>query len=204
MKKIQKIKADRKTIVMSIIALFVVMLLIQTGASALPIFNSDNGHYYDIVVSQDTISWLNANAAAQTSTYESMAGHLGTITSAEEFNWLTSHFDQPSNNVWLGGQNDPSSSPDGWEWVTGEPWGYTNWASGQPDGSSSVSQYLYYDPAADGNPANDGEDENPETNNYLVEYESELQTTATPEPMSMLLMASGLAGLGFMRRKKVV
>ncbi len=37
--------------------------------------------------------------------------------------------------MWYGGFQPPGVTPpnSGWEWVTGEPWDYTNWAPGEPN-----------------------------------------------------------------------
>jgi hypothetical protein len=45
------------------------------------------------------------------------------------------------NVAWLGAndgkQSNDKTGPGQYAWVTGEPWGFTNWHSGQPDGSCS-------------------------------------------------------------------
>ena len=83
-----------------------------------------NGHYYKIVM-KDDISWTDAKQECA-----DMGGHLVTITSQEEQNYIDS-----LNKDWIGGYRD---SADNWKWVTGEKWDYTNWAEGEPNNSSNV------------------------------------------------------------------
>ena len=60
-------------------------------------------------------------------------GHLATITSAQEQSFISSNF--ADENCWLGGFKNSSGS---WEWVTGEPFSYTYWASGEPNNSKEL------------------------------------------------------------------
>lgn len=64
--------------------------------------------------------------------------HLATITSQEEQDFINdlgaTHF--VLGEFWLGGVQDPITEPvadKNWVWVTGEPWDYTNWHSGEPN-----------------------------------------------------------------------
>ncbi len=69
--------------------------------------------------------------------YNGMNGHMATITSPDENNFIVTTFRDPSY-CWLGGFQ-PDDVPvgiepyGGWQWLTGEPWSYTNWAERQPD-----------------------------------------------------------------------
>ena len=57
-------------------------------------------------------------------------GHLASITSPEENDWLGSELiSEVSGSLWLGGQWSPGSD---WTWSDGSEWAWTNWASGQP------------------------------------------------------------------------
>lgn len=72
-------------------------------------------------------------------------GHLATITSAEENDFVASLLaGLPVTEVWLGAtQPDPDDPPaEGWEWVTGETWDYTNWDSDEPDDNGGDEHYL--------------------------------------------------------------
>ena len=116
-----------------------------------------NNHWYLAVVQSDSISWQDAEAAA-----ENLGGYLATITSPAEdafvFNLLSdAAFWQPSpmsggwsTGPWLGGYQLPGSvEPDqGWVWVTGEPWSYSNWSqnpiSVEPNNAFPHEDYLQY------------------------------------------------------------
>jgi len=101
-------------------------------------FNPANGHLYESIWVPEKLTWDEAKALA-----EARGGYLATITSAEENEFLFQSFPEASRlsfwGYWLGGiQPADSPVPDdpptaGWEWVTGEPFDYTNWADGEPN-----------------------------------------------------------------------
>ncbi len=98
------------------------------------IFNPDNGHYYELVT--DQVLWPDAEIAAKARLCEGMYGHLATITSESENNFIVENvMGCVVTSAYIGGfQPEGSPEPDGgWRWVTEEPFGYNNWASGQPD-----------------------------------------------------------------------
>src|SRR5687768_4386054 len=115
---------------MSAAAIAVGILAGRTGAE--PIRNPDNGHYYEAIVRQEGVTWVAARRGAAQRVYAGRSGHLATITSPEENRFVTTHF-RPATQFgyWLGGFQlpgilDPAA---GWQWVTGEPFSYTNWLS---------------------------------------------------------------------------
>ncbi|MBN2464300.1 aryl-sulfate sulfotransferase [candidate division WOR-3 bacterium] len=98
-------------------------------------------HYYCAVADSHGVAW---DAAADSA--EKLGGYLVTLTSGSENDFVyglvdCEHFWQkrPGLDVWAGPwlgarQRVGAAEPDsGWEWVTGEPFAYTNWSSGQPD-----------------------------------------------------------------------
>ncbi|MBN2864365.1 MAG: C-type lectin domain-containing protein [Bacteroidales bacterium] len=108
-----------------------------------------NGHCYEAVLAAG-LSWHEAKAAC-----EQRGGYLATITSEQEntfvFNLVKSnndfwYLDYLGNGLgpWLGGfQPDGSQEPDGgWEWITSEPFSYTNWETGQPDNATQFGQSV--------------------------------------------------------------
>ena len=67
-----------------------------------------------------------------------MGGHLVSITSLGEQQAIESIVKKGTRNIyWLGGYNS-----NGWKWVTGEPFSYSNWASFQPDNWDYVEDKL--------------------------------------------------------------
>lgn len=81
-----------------------------------------NGHYYKIF--DMGLNWNDARAYCET-----LGGHLVTITSKEEQEFIISIISDSQNYIWLGAyKND-----DAWEWVTQEKWSYTNWKIGEPN-----------------------------------------------------------------------
>ncbi|MFZ4593940.1 MAG: family 16 glycoside hydrolase [Verrucomicrobiaceae bacterium] len=107
-----------------------------TTTSSLPAKPTDtfNGHRYQFV--PGSTSWAEAKAKA-----ESMGGHLATITSKEENELLLATFKShlsaeatplKVSMIWLGGIEEQPGS--GWKWVTGEPFQFTAWMPGEPNG----------------------------------------------------------------------
>ena len=111
---------------------------------------SGNGHFYEAVsVAPERITWEAASAAAQAA-----GGYLATSTSEEENNFIYSlinsdefwYTDRYGNGIgpWLGGFQLPEGpEPDGgWQWVSSEPWDYTNWAYGEPSNAHTNENRL--------------------------------------------------------------
>ena len=109
------------------------------GAVQWTVASGGNGHWY--WVSTNATMWEPASEFAQ-----SIGGQLATIGNVEENSFVRSII---SSNTWLGGFQSPGScEPDcEWQWVTGEPWSYTNWTGGEPNNGDSeqdaVSMYWY-------------------------------------------------------------
>lgn len=66
----------------------------------------------------------------------SVGGHLATITSQEEQEFIQG---APGPN-WIGARRNPYG---GWDWVTGEGWGYQCWYPGQNDNYGGYEGALY-------------------------------------------------------------
>ena len=157
-----------------------------------PVADGGNGHSYDVTF--QTTGWETAKQLAETYRHNGYQGHLATITSPEEQQWLWNAL--PYNKVWLGGyQADDTIEPDGgWAWVTGEEWDYTNWRPDEPNDAFGDEGYLVIDqltiPGQWNDQREDGWSKFP---GFLVEYE-------TPEPATLSLLTLG--GIALVRRRK--
>src|SRR5207247_1453618 len=111
-----------------------------------PVYNPANGHWYQAVPIPGGIPWPAARAAAAAQSYAGYPGHLVTITSAAEDQFLVSSLPLGLDNHWRVGGYQDQTAPDysepagGWRWVTGEPWSYTNWHAREPRGRGREPQ----------------------------------------------------------------
>lgn len=182
-------------------SLIIALLIIPCfEATAIPVYNSGNGHYYDLVTTN--INWSDAKAAALSQTYLGISGHLVTITDNSENLFLTTEFTASLLHLhWLGGlQPTGSTEPNGgWSWVTGEAFVFNNWWPGEPNNAGGIEDRIVFDHgvSAAGKAWNDlGGSGN--ASGYVVEYD----TTAVPEPDTLALLASGVVAVSFYRRKR--
>lgn len=121
------------------------------------VYSVDTGNFYQVVTS--TVDWDVARAAAASASLNGLNGHLATITSQAEHDFIVSL--AIGVNTWLGGTDAASITGDAsgeWYWVegpeagthfyseaTGLPVGgeFTNWNPGQPNDSNNTQNYLY-------------------------------------------------------------
>lgn len=64
-------------------------------------------------------------------------GHLATITSSVE-NDIVKSVQNTAENPWIGANEDANDTDNVFAWVTGEPFGFTSFASNQPDDDAGV------------------------------------------------------------------
>jgi hypothetical protein len=161
-------------------------------------------NYYEFIQVADPFtgsnnSWFTANAAASASVYNGFGGHLATITSQAENDFLyglVAGSFSGFTGAWIGGK-----SPEGWLTgpESGQSFGYTNWGGVEPNNNG----YAYMnigtptfgigsgnwadDSGVQGFPVAGGDP----VIGYFVEYEG----AAVPEPSSLLLLATAVATL---------
>ncbi|NQT88432.1 tandem-95 repeat protein, partial [bacterium] len=141
-----------------------------------------DGHYYQLVHVPAGIQWIPARDAAASMTHLGLPGHLVTITSQAENDYLAANFIPPgeinsvlSSRVWTGGYQPPGSpEPAGnWTWVTGEPWGFTSWRSGEPSNSGDThDEDVAVFVTTWGDEWNDTDGDYGAANHYIVEYDA--------------------------------
>ena len=159
--------------------------MLSSTSWAVPILFPTTGHYYERV-DQTGVNWFQAKSASEGMTYLGVPGHLITVTSIEEQQFLVDNLMPPvvsNQRHWIGGFQPPGSpEPDGnWQWVTGEVWGYTNWGVGEPNDSGGLEHSAHIGAQVTWNDF-DG-NSSFQFDGYYVEY-------ATPEPSSQISLQS--------------
>lgn len=198
-----------------------------TGPFEWKVSDGGNGHFYELVMpdkpddsangySADSFTWEEARVAAESSVHLGSAGHLVSVTSAGENEFLRSQFaslifETPGVNAgphdiayaWIGlFAPTPTANL---EWTTGESVSYTNWAPSEPNFyGQDLWQYTHYWNRDFGNgPSWTWNNERNEgysvfENNrygYIAEYDSPL--SPVPEPAAVFVWSLlGLCGIG--------
>lgn len=199
-----------------IFAVLTVCFLSADIGNSAPVQWVENGHFYEAVPGAVTVpstgftSWAEARDQAASMYYLGMQGHLATLTSQTEDEWVWSNLGINLERFLLGGYQDPNyaetSPTDNWQWVTGETWSWTYWDGTEPnngnggyeeDALAFTNAYgkwndLPYSKAS-------FNDFNWYIYGYVVEYEP--STSPVSEPTTMLLLGLGLMGLAGARRK---
>jgi hypothetical protein len=118
-----------------------------------------NGNFYQLVT--DHLPWTDAKSAAESMLFGGAAGHLATVTSQAEHDFLAAA-GLVTTTPWIGGHLDGSS----WQWVTGEDFTYTRWGKGEPNNRTGDEDAIHYKELG----WNDNASWRPGP--YLVEYET--------------------------------
>jgi uncharacterized membrane protein len=176
-----------------------------------PIATGGNGHFYELVVRDvGPVGWHQARAEAASMQWMGTFGHLATITSASETEFVRTHFPRPPF-IYIGGFQD-RNAPDfsepagGWRWVTGEAWQYTNWEIDEPNNYPGYGPEDFLQILGNGNDDSGwGWNDNHDAATsgltdfwgFLVEF-----PVTVPEPSTILLSLLGTGcWIGFAIRK---
>jgi len=165
--------------------------------SAQPIQSPVNGHWYEMVTPVGGLaSWPDARDEAAGFIHNGLQGYLATFTSAEEENWVIANFGQigTDTQIWIGASDEDVE--DTWVWVTGEPWGHTNWDMGEPNGSTDENCLQY----TDGVPAWNDEGCLSRRPLFLVEYGMDPVPASPFWTLFVLLAILGVGGTWLLHR----
>ncbi|OAI18648.1 hypothetical protein A1359_04640 [Methylomonas lenta] len=202
-----------------ILKAFTAILLTATSLSSLasPVFNADNGHYYELHTFTDDwrLDWVDAKNFAESLTFLGGSGYLATVTSQNEDDFLWNTLG--AQGSFLGGI-DTSGNETNWQWVTGEAFSYTNWVTGEPNNwqdnspltPNNEDYLMYWWPGNnytghwnDTNVDSSFMDNNQlkyTTRGFVVEYTPTATSPIVPIPHSIWLFASGI--LLMLKRQK--
>lgn len=109
------------------------------GPGAVPAAAPDDavyfgGHAYKAFT--ESITWEEAELAC-----EALGGHLVTITSSGEQQFVNGLAEDRCNLFWIGLRRS-AGDPEGWTWVTNEPLFYTNWGYGEPNEAFDGTEFY--------------------------------------------------------------
>jgi hypothetical protein len=137
--------------IVSLVAVMVVAMAMFSGGSrasaATVMCDAATNHCYEAVAVAGGITWPDAKAAAEARSHNGFSGHLVTITSQAETDFLVLNA-LALSAYWIGGSQPLGhvGAANNWSWVTGEPFSYTNWEAGEPNDfyGPASEQYLEF------------------------------------------------------------
>ena len=152
-----------------------------------------NNHHYSLVEPPSGIRWTDARTAAANTSILGAPGHLVTLNSQAEWNFVIATF--PRDWTWIGLTDEAQEGT--FRWVTGEPLTFTRWIPGEPNNAGDEDYVFYQRSSGLGNDF--GWNDFPNAQNvftsslpigYVVEYD------VVPEPSSIVM--GGTAALGIL------
>jgi hypothetical protein len=191
------------------------MAVIAPVFSAVPVLDDIGGHLYDAVASAGGINWANARTAARDMTSGDCRADLASITSAEENAFILENFPgaAPSigNGYWIGGfQHPEAESPEAdWMWVSGDSFGFADWADGVPDddspfGEEDAIHFLTVSNGGLGGEAKWNDLNQAETTpGYVVEFAGECSDEELIEVMLKLTQGEGPRNINMKSQGKI-
>ena len=112
---------------------------LPAGAIVWRIADGGNGNAYRYILGNRP--WTTANAEAQSDVQLGVSGHLTTITSLEENAFVNALKGTGDMRAWIGLTDAETDTV--YQWVTGEPFVYSNWGSGEPsNGGGGIEDYV--------------------------------------------------------------
>jgi len=169
-----------------------------------------NGHFYEAVLVSAGIDWESAQGACV-----ARGGYLATITSGAEnefvFDLVSGNLDfwipvphsrWPQVNIiyyegpWLGGYRTNDAV---WHWVTGEPFIYSNWASGDPTSYPFNDQLQFFGINTISSKW-DNQSHGDRANGYIIEYTTE--PAVIPAPGAFVLASIGAGLVTWLHRRR--
>lgn len=125
-----------------------------------PISDGGNGHLYEAVLANGDITWEEAQEEAIA---RGEGWHLATITSEDESEFVRSLFannpdffnccansslvGRVASGPWLGATSSTNANND-WRWITGEPFGFSEWGPFEPFGNGNHISYAEFGASA--------------------------------------------------------
>ncbi len=159
-----------------------IIFLTSTAHAETPVYFSGTGHWYQLVVQQTSMNWVACRDSAKV-----LRGYLVSILSQSENDFVSQMLAATSlYGVNIGGYERAGDND--WQWVSGEPWSYANWNTGEPGNCgtscnenitemirSTGGKWIDEDSLAVHPPSNPGYQYG-----FVVEYDSDPSATMCP------------------------
>ena len=180
-----------------LIASALAAVCIPAAASAAPVLNAANSHYYDFI--SGSFTWQQALAAAAGQTHLGQQGYLVTITSEQESDFIFNSVTR--TGFWTAGTDEAVEGQ--FRWAAGPEAGqlfsYSRFSPSEPNNNGNEdyvhtfsNSRLWNDANATGSGMVSG---------YVVEFGG-LNSGAVPEPATWAMMIAGFGAIGGTLRRR--